>query len=138
MEKSRRTRASRLAVVATGVQTALLLLGPYGEMSRFDQAALGVLIVLGLPVNVAALVPMVRRVRRRADAGTAVLVFCAVFLLWHGFALGVVAGWWASGFVGAVRLGAGVPISLAYQVVMCVAFAAVLALGAPRRAHVES
>jgi hypothetical protein len=136
MEQSRGIRASRLAVAATGVQTALLFLGPGGEMTRFDQAALGVLVVLSLPVNVAALVPMVRGVRRGAAAGTAVLVFCAVFLLWHGFALGTVAGWWASGFVGALYLASSVPMSLAYQVVMCGAFAAVLALGVPGRGRI--
>ncbi|PSL51510.1 hypothetical protein B0I31_12040 [Saccharothrix carnea] len=56
MEKSRGSWASWLAVVATGVQAASALLlfgGPPGEVTRFDHAALG---VLGLPVNLAALV----------------------------------------------------------------------------------
>lgn len=138
MEKSHGIWASRIAVAATGVQTASALLlfgGPPGETTRFDQAALGVLVVLSLPVNVAALVPMVRRVRRRAVPGAAVLIFCGVFLLWHGFALGVLAGLWASGFANALYLASSVPISFGYQVVMCGAFAAVLALGVPRRGH---
>ena len=138
MEKSRGSWASRLALAATGVQTASALLlfgGPPGELTRFDLAALGVLVVLSLPVNVAALVPMVLRVRRGVAPGTAVLVFCAVFLLWHCFALGVLAGLWASGFVDAIYLASSVPISFGYQVVMCVAFAATLALGVPRRDH---
>ncbi|XVS62138.1 hypothetical protein ACQPYE_28235 [Actinosynnema sp. CA-299493] len=136
MEKSRGSWASRLAVVVTGVQAASALLlfgGPPGEVTRFDLAALGVLVVLGLPVNLAALVPMVRRVRRRAAPGVAVLVFCAVFLLWHGFALSTLAGWWAVGFADALYLASSEPISFGYQVVMCGAFAAVLVLGVPRR-----
>ncbi|MGM1062199.1 hypothetical protein [Saccharothrix sp. Mg75] len=140
MEKSRGWWASLLAVVATGVQAASALLlfgGPPGGVTRFDQAALGVLVVLSLPVNLAALVPMVRRVRRRAAPGVAVLVFCAVFLLWHGFALGALAGWWAAGFAGALHLASSVPISFGYQVVLCGAFAAVLALGVPRRGRAE-
>ncbi|KOX30087.1 hypothetical protein ADK67_10030 [Saccharothrix sp. NRRL B-16348] len=139
MEKSRGIWASRLAIATTVVQTASALLlfgGPPGEIARFDVAALGVLVVLSLPVNLAALVPMVRRVRRRAAPGAAVLIFCAVFLLWHGFALGTLAGWWASGFVGGLYLASSVPISFGYQVVMCGAFAAILALGVPRRGRV--
>lgn len=136
MEKSHGVLASRLAVVATGVQTASALLlfgGPPGGATRFDLAALGVLVVLSLPVNVAALVPMARRARQRVAPGPLVLVFCAVFLLWHGFALGALAGWWASGFADAVHLASSAPISFGYQVVMCAAFTAVLALGVLRR-----
>jgi hypothetical protein len=140
MEKCRGSWAGRLAVAATVVQTASALFlfgGPPGEVTRFDQAALGVLVVLSLPVNLAALVPMVRRVRRRAAPGVAVLIFCAVFLLWHGFALGTLAEWWAARFADALYLASSVPISFGYQVVMCGAFAAVLALGVPRPVRAE-
>ncbi|MBC6450447.1 hypothetical protein [Actinokineospora xionganensis] len=87
-----------------------------------------------LPVNAAALVFAALRARRHQAPGAALLAFSAVFLAWHAFALGILAGWWSSDLELAAYIAGSTPVSLVYQAVMCCSFAAVLGATWSRRA----
>lgn len=133
--------STSLALAAVIVQTCASLLlfgGPPGDPSRLAAAGLGAGAALALPINTAALVVAVLRVRRRRPPGPVLVALSVLFLLWHGFALGLLAGWWSSGLHLAAYIAGSTSVSVAYQAFMCGAFAAVVASEVLRRTPVLS